>query len=287
MTLKTVINALDEVDEAFRSEYKEQKQGDKTVYVLDLDGVDAHPGVVNLKSAFERVKADKQRLTTDLAAANAKSKDIPEDFDADEWERLRTEDAARQNDPDGKDVRKAVETATAAVKAQYEAKLAKLKKDHGTEIETRDAEISKLKSDTRKRLVTDGLTAALTEAGVTSPAFLKASRAMLESNVEVIEEDGVLIAKMKAEFGGDDIAKYVQNWVQGDEGKSFVAPAKGSDAPGSGGRGGEKNPFSKDSWNRTEQGKLLNADRAKAERLAKAAGFKDIRQANAATGPIA
>jgi len=285
MALKTVVEKLDDVPEAFRGEYKEQKQGDKTVYVLDLDGVDAHPGVVNLKSAFERVKVDKQRLTTDLATANAKVKDLPEDFDADEWDRLRTEDAARQNDPDGKDVRKAVETATAAVKSQYEAKLAKLKKDHAGEIETRDAEILKLKTDTRKRLVTDGLTAALTESGVTSPAFLKAARAMLESGVEVIEEDGATIAKMKAELGGDDIAKYIQNWVQSDEGKSFVTPAKGSDAPGSGARNGEHNPFSKEHWNVTAQGKLKREDASKAERLAKSAGFRDLNHAFSSQRP--
>lgn len=287
MALKTVVEKLDDVPEAFRSEYKEQKQGDKTVFVLDLDGVDAHPGVVNLKSAFERVKADKQRLSTELAAATAKTKDLPEDFDADEWERLRTEEAARQNDPDGKDVRKQIDAATTAVKSQYEGKITKLKKDHTAELETRDARISKLEGETRKRLVTDGLTAALTEAGVTSPAFLKASRAMLEGSVEVIEEDGVTVAKMKAEFGGDDLAKYVQNWVQSDEGKSFVTPATGSGAPGSRTPNGEHNPFSKEHWNRTAQGKLIREDRPKAERLAKAAGFRDIKHANISPRPTA
>ncbi|WP_414461811.1 hypothetical protein [Hyphomicrobium sp. DY-1] len=284
--LKTVISSLDEVAEAVRGEYKEQKQGDKTVYVLDLEGVDAHPGVVNLKSAFERVKADKVKLTTDLAAANSKVKDLPEDFDADEWARLRTEDAARQNDPDGKDVRKQIETATASVKSQYETKIGKLTKDHATALAEKDTKIAKLEGDQRKRLITDGLTAALTESGVTSPAFLKAARAMLESGVEVIDEDGTAVAKMKAELGGDDIAKYVANWVQGDEGKSFVAPASGSGAPGSQQRSGDSNPFSKEHWSKTEQGKLLRTDRGKAERLAKSAGFRNLDAANAAARPL-
>jgi len=288
MALKALIDTLDDVPEALRGEYKEQKIGDKTVYVLDLEGVDSHPAVVNLKNAHERVKADKTKLAGDLATATAKLKTVPEDFDPDEYERLRTEEAARVNDPGGNDVRKQIETATAAVKSQYETKLARQKKDLETEIASRDAKVTTLESDLRNRLVTDGLTQALTEAGVTSPTFLKAARAMLESGVEVIEEDGIRVAKMKADLGGDDLAKYVSNWVQGDEGKVFVAPAKGGDAPGGKGpRGGEANPFAKTNWNKTEQGKLLRSDRKKAENLAQAAGFKSLDAAVAARQPIA
>jgi hypothetical protein len=284
--LKTVLESLDDVPEAIREHYKEQKQGDKTVYVLDLDGVDAHPGVVNLKSAFERVKADKKKLGEDLAAANAKLKDIPEDFDATEWERLRTDEQTRQSDPGNNDVRKQIETATAAVKSQYEAKIAKIKKDSDAAIAERDRKIAALDADIRKRLVTDGLTAALTEAGVTNPAFLKAARAMLEHDVEVVEEDGSRTAKMKSDLGGDDLAKYVQNWVQGDEGKAFVSPAKGADSKGGNSRSSEDNPFGKTGWNKTAQGQLIRADRAKAERLAKAAGFKSLEATYAASKPL-
>jgi len=285
--LKAILDSLDDVPEAIRSEYKEQKIGDKTVFVLDLDGVNEHPAVVNLKSAHERVKADKKRLGDDLAAANAKLKDIPEDFDAAEWERLRADEATRSNDPDNKDVRKQVEAATASVKSQYETKLAKLKKDLEAEIASRDAKVSNLEGDLRKRLVTDGLTSALTEAGVTNPTFLKAARALLESGVEVVEDDGVRVAKMKSDLGGDDLAKYVQNWVQGDEGKAFVSPPKGADSKGSSGRASEDNPFGKTAWNKTAQGALIRSDRAKAERLAKAAGFASLEATYSASKPIA
>jgi len=288
MALKAIVDALADVPESLHGEYKEQKIGDKTVYVLDLEGVDSHPAVVNLKTAHERVKADKTKLAGDLAAANAKLKVLPEDFDPDEYERLRAEEAIRINDPTGGDVRKQVETATAAVKSQYEAKLAKQKKDFETEIAERDGKITALDSDLRKRLVTDGLTTALTEAGVTAPPFIKAARALLEPGVEVIEEDGIRVAKMKADLGGDDIAKYVANWVQSDEGKVFVAPAKGGDAPGNQRpRTTDTNPFSKAGWNKTEQGRLLRTDRRKAESFAQAAGFKTLDAAVAAREAIA
>lgn len=285
--LKTVLESLDDVPEAIREHYKEQKIGDKTVFVLDLDGVDAHPGVVNLKSAFERVKADKKKLGDDLAAANAKLKDLPEDFDASEWERLRTDEQSRQADPDNKDVNKRIETAVNAAKSQLQSKFERDKKKLEDEVKARDQQIASLEADIRKRLVTDGLTVALTEAGVTNPAFLKAARAMLEADVEVVDEDGVRIAKMKSDLGGDDLAKYVSNWVQGDEGKAFVTPAKGADSKGSNGRSSEDNPFGKTSWNKTEQGKLIRTDRAKAERLAKAAGFASLEATYAASKPVA
>lgn len=288
MALKAIVDTLDDVPEALHGEYKEQKIGDKTVYVLDLEGVDNHPAVVNLKTAHERVKADKTKLSGDLAAAAARLKNVPEDFDADEYERLRTEEAARLKDPGNTDVRKQIETATAAVKSQYETKLAKQKKDFETEIAERDGKITALDADLRKRLVTDGLTAALTEAGVTAPPFIKAARALLEPGVEVIEEDGARVAKMKADLGGDDIAKYVANWVQGDEGKVFVAQAKGGDASGSQRpRSTDSNPFGKAGWNKTEQGRLLRSDRRKAESLAQAAGFKTLDAAVAAREAIA
>lgn len=288
MALKAILDTLDDVPEPLRGEYKESKVGDKTVYVLDLEGVDSHPAVVNLKTAHERVKADKAKLAGDLATANAKLKTVPEDFDADEWERLRTEDAARQNDPTGGDVRRQVETATAAVKSQYEAKLAKQKKDFEAEITERDGKITALDTDLRKRLVTDGLTVALTEAGVTAPPFIKAARALLEPGVEVIEEDGIRVAKMKADLGGDDIAKYVANWVQSDEGRVFVAPAKGGDAAGNQRpRNTDSNPFGKQAWSKTEQGRLIRTDRKKAESLAQAAGFKSLDLAISARQPLA
>ncbi|QJI53347.1 capsid assembly scaffolding protein [Alteromonas phage vB_AcoS-R7M] len=43
---------------------------------------------------------------------------------------------------------------------------------------------------------------------------------------------------------------------------------------GRGGNAGASNPFSKEGWNLTEQGKLIKADRAKAEQMAASAGTK-------------
>lgn len=285
MALKAILDSLDDVPEALHGEYNETVIGGKTVYALDIEGVDSLPATANLKSAYERVKADKIKLTSDLKEATTKLGKLPEDFDAAEWERLKAEDEARQADPDNKDVRKQVETATAAVKQRYENQIAANKKAHEEAIAEKDGQIAGLEGDIRRALVEDGLTKALVKAGV-KPTLMKAAQRMFETDVEVVEEDGKRVARMKTDLGGDEVERFISNWAQSDDAKDFIAPMKGGDETGSGSRRSTgPNPFSAENWNITEQGRLMNADRGKAESMAKAAGFKDLAEANRATGP--
>jgi hypothetical protein len=125
--------------------------------------------------------------------------------------------------------------------------------------------------------VDDGLTKALIEAGV-GKEYIKAAKALLKSECAVIEEDGDYRAVVHSDMGDLEIGKYVSDWVASDDGKVFVPPAKGADSgntnrttkPAS----NEKNPFSKEHYNMTEQGRMIKEDRAKAEKFAKAAGAK-------------
>ncbi|WP_332719257.1 hypothetical protein [Pelagibacterium mangrovi] len=50
MALKTILDTLDDVPEVLHAEYKEVDGK----FVLDLEGIDAYPTVVNLKTAHER-----------------------------------------------------------------------------------------------------------------------------------------------------------------------------------------------------------------------------------------
>lgn len=286
MALKAVLDNLDDVPEAFHGEY-EEKDGK---FFLSVEGVDDHPAVANLKSALERQKADRKKAAEKRDALKEKCAGIPEDFSADEWARLKAMDEAGDDAGDAKDVRQKVEEATGRLKARYEAQALADKKRLEAVIAEKDETIAKLDAQIRKQLVDDGLTRALAEAGVVKPAFLKAAKALLAPDVEVLDEDGDYTARMKPDLGGDDLAKFVQNWVQTDDGKGFVEPARGAGAPGSGnGRGSDaaNNPFGKTTWNKTEQGRLYSADRTKAERLARSAGFPDLDAALRASAPIA
>ena len=274
MALKSIVDDLADVPEAFHGEYKEQKIGDKTVFVLDVEGVDAHPTVVNLKTAHERQKQANKTLTTDLNAAKARLEGLPEEFNAEEYERLVAAAA-------GKDGPKPDEQV-ARVRDQLERK-------HAAELGKKDDRIKSLEGVINRTLVDDGLNSALDAAGI-DPKFKRAARATLKETglIKLVEEDGQFSAIVDTDMGPMPLDKYVADWAAGDEGKVFVAPAKLDDAPGSHrNRNTEINPYAKDRWNKTEQGRLMMTDRNKAERLARAAGFKDLAAANAARTPIA
>ena len=288
MALKTILDDLSEAPDGLQGEYKEQKIGEKTVYVLDLEGVDSHPAVVNLKTAHDRVKADKAKLANDLRDATAKLTLLPEDFDADEWSRLKTEDEARANDPDNKNVRAQIDAATNAVKTQYEAKLDRQKKDYDANLAEKDADLVKRDAEIRRRVGTDSLRAALTSAGV-KKGLIAGAVAMFDRDIEVIQEDDAYVARMKADLGGDDVERFISNWAQSEAAKEWIAPPTGDDEPGStrSRMGLDGNPFSKQGWNKTAQASLIASNRAKAEQMAKSAGFKSLEATFSARGPLA
>lgn len=153
--LKSVVDTLDGLDEAVKPLYAEADGK----FVLQVDGIDAHPEVANLKSAYERVKADREtaradakRAKDDLAAA---LKDKP---DADALVKLRDEMQAQ------------IDTLT-------------------TE---RDTLSGQLTGVTRDRALSD----ALTTAGVTNPAFQKAATAMLAGSVKLVDGKAIVETDM-------------------------------------------------------------------------------------------
>lgn len=274
MALKTVISSLDGIEEALQALY-EEKDGK---HILQLDGIDDHPAVIALKNGHTNSKRERDEARAKLTAAEKKLKGLPEDFDAAEWERLKTEDEARQADPDGKDVRKQVETAVQAKERQMQTRHDAALKAKDEIIAEKDGTITSLTGDLRTTLVGDGLTKALVKAGV-KPTLLKAAQRMFEGDVEIVEEDGKRVARMKTDLGGDELDKFIGNWAQSDEAKDFIAPATGADERGGnrGQREGDANPWKADSMNLTKQGQLIKQDPAKAERMMKQAGLSQQR----------
>ncbi len=123
--------------------------------------------------------------------------------------------------------------------------------------------------ETQQRLIDDELTKALVSAGI-GREFVPATRAMLAPMVKCIPEERPQYRVVAdTDLGEQPVAAFVERWARSDEGKPFV---RGAGATGSNGGRNEPNPFSADAWNVTEQGQVVKADAAKAERLAKAAG---------------
>lgn len=117
------------------------------------------------------------------------------------------------------------------ITAALEAKHKKEREDDAKKLADKDASLHKL-------LVDNGLTDALTKAGVTNPAHLKAAKAMIlaENKAEVGDVDGTLTASI----GGKPITDFVSAFAQGEDGKHFVAaPINGGGGAGGSNGGGK------------------------------------------------
>lgn len=158
--LQTVIDTTDGLDEAIANFYTENDGK----YVLAIEGVDAHPEVANLKSAYERVKADIKTTKAERDALKAKVSNLPEDFDPAKWDKLK----------DGK----ADEAAQIKLRDEYEARIADL-----------TGKLTATQEAVRKTAIERDLTDALTGAGFTDPAILDLARTKLANEVK-IDENG-------------------------------------------------------------------------------------------------
>jgi len=199
MALKSVLESLDGVDDAVKPFYAETDGK----FILQVDGVDNHPDVANLKSAYERTKADRDTARTERDAAKALAKDFPDDFDAEKWAKLK----------DGKPDEAALIKLRQTLEAERDEWKGKFETERGTSL--------------RNALDRD-LTDALNGAGVTSTAFAKAARTMLAPDVKIGDDGKPFVDTDMGPMGLND---HVKRWAAG-EGKDFVAKSSGGDAPG-------------------------------------------------------
>ena len=167
MALKAILDTLDGVDEGIRGYYVEQDGK----HVLDVDGVDTHPQVANLKSAYERTKTDKTTTAAKL-------------------KELQTQlDEALKGKPD--------EAAMIKMRQEMESDLNTWKTKAG-ELE------GQLTGVTRDRALTDALAAA----GVTNPSFVKAATAMHSSAVKMDGGKAIIETDMGPLAIGDFIKRW-------------------------------------------------------------------------------
>jgi hypothetical protein len=184
-------------------------------HAFDPDDADTKAGIAAaVDAAIEGLKKKNDELLGKLRKAQEKS---GEGIDRAEFERMEAErDEARAN------LAEAQKQHKAAMKQATDASEA-LKAEQGF---------------TSRLLIDNGLTTALTEAGVKNPAHLKAAAALLKSNgqLQIVTEGDNRVVKAGDKALGD----FVKAWAGGDEGKAFVTAANnsGGGAHGSGGSQG-------------------------------------------------
>lgn len=184
---------------------------DKTYTKEDLDAA-IEKETEGLKAKRDELLESNRKLKDEQRKTNERLQALEES--AEEAERVKAE-------KDG-DVKTAVEQA---------------EKKWQKELEKRDEALKQKDSHLQKLLVDNGLTEALTQAGV-APQYMKAAKALLktEGNIEISEDDGTPVAKLD----GKPLSEAVSEWSQGDDGKHYVAAAPNSGGGAQGANGGGK-----------------------------------------------
>ena len=207
MALKTVVENIEDVNEAHRDLYEADSDG---WYVLQVEDVDNHPDVKNLRTAYDKEKDKRGKLSREADELRKLKNKLPEDFDANKWEELKRK--AEQSGDDQK---------VKQVQQEYEAKLAELSKERDT-----------LKEQMHAKSIESELSQALEAAGVTSPSLKRGATALLKSDVR-LDDDGKVV--MDTKMGPKSVAEAVKQWAATDEGKDYVTPPKGGGAKGTNG----------------------------------------------------
>lgn len=223
MALKAVIESLDGVDDALRPLYKEV---DKR-WVLDVDGVDDHPSVRNLKTAFETHKARNSELTTKVAEQETRLKELPEDFDPEKWIEFKALAADSQRDKVKKD--EEVANLTQLHQSRLEQQAQKFTADIEAEKAKNNALEAHIDGIVRDRELTELLVGANVAKGL-----MQAARLQIGSQVKTERlEGGQRRNVVETNVGPVPLKDWMREWASSDEAEPFLAKATGPDATGS------------------------------------------------------
>lgn len=219
MGLKVVLENLDGLDEATQSFYVE-KEG---AYVLDVEGVDDHPDVANLRNAYQAEKTKRQEQGQKLADTQAKLSEL---------ESKPKEDRTKADD----------------------AEILKLREALEGERDEWKTKATELEGTVYKLTVENQLDTALRDAGVTDPGLAMGAKALLQGKIKVA--DGKPVAE--TDMGPVGLSEYVKRWASSD-GAAYVSKPSGGGAGGSkgGGASAQKKP---EEMNVHERGQLLKDD---------------------------
>lgn len=259
MALKAILDNLDNVPEALKGEYVE-KNGK---FELQVEGMKTQADVDRVAEALRKEKNDFTAFKSQFAPlAGKKVEDIVAALD-----RIpELEEAAKGKIDD--------EKLNGMVETRIKARIAPLERENNnlkTQVAEKDKVIGEFQGKEKNRTIQD----AVRKAGVAAkilPSAMEDALILAERHFDVEEGTGRVVTKegigvtpgLEPSSWFTDMGKTREHWW----GQSIGGGAGGN----RGGGGAGTNPFSAEHWNLTEQGRIVKADAAKAEQLAKAAG---------------
>lgn len=267
MALKAVVENLDDVDEGLREQYKEtvDPKTKAKVYALDIEGgVEAHPGARKLKDELAQRRISEGTVKQQLATFQALGS--LEDIQA-KLDKFPELEAAAEGKLDDAKINGIVETRLRTKLAPVERERDQLKQQLGE----KDKVIEGFTTKERTRMIGTALTKAARDAKVVDSAMDDIE--LYGDRIFEVQEDGSVVTRDNV---GVTPGLSPKAWLEDMQSKRphWWGPTTGGGAGGNrnGPNGSGPNPWAHDTWNMTEQGAILKADRKRAEQLAKQAG---------------
>lgn len=258
MTIKAVLDNVDELEESIKALYIE-KNGK---WHLDVEGVKPLDEFNVVHTALQKERTDHKKVKDRLVLfGNLDPEDVRKKLD-----RIPELELAADGKLDDKKIDEMVNT-------RIHAKIAPVERERDTfktQVAEKDRIIETYETEKRQRVIQDHVVRAARAAKLLDTA--QEDAIMLAERVFEVTEDGNVVTKDKV---GVTPGISADLWLKDMQEKRphWWGPSSGGGARNGGVVGfNGPNPFTHEAWNMTEQGTLVKTDRAKAEKLAKAAG---------------
>ena len=258
MGLKAVVDTLDDVEEPFRTLYQERNG---KFEITGIEGMKTQADVDRLQTALTKERNDHKGLREKYAPLAAFDlNDVLERYNRHEELVAASEGKLDENKING------------IVESRIRSKLSPVERERDTfktQLAERDQIILGYQTKETQRTISDKVREAATVAKVLPEALEDAL--LLAERVFEVSEDGRVVTKDNVGVTPGIEASMWFNELQTKR-PHWWGPSAGGGASGSKTPGGQTNPWSGEHWNLTEQGKVLTANRSRAEQLAKSAG---------------
>ncbi len=247
MGIRAILSAeqFEEQPDDIKALYK--KSGDK--HVLDVEGIDDHPKVVNLKTAHKKTKdglktlkdavhgreVDEDEISDDAvrdAVVKLRSRFdfLPDDFDKDAFDTMKNAADGKGGQPTQEQLQEISDRVTAKIEKKYSDR-------HTAEIEPLKATNNNLQNSLNRLVIDGGLSAAMDEADIDGKhkaillPYLKT-----RGKITVENDDGALNPVVETDMGNVSLKEWVTEFAGTDEGKQYVAKSEGPGARGGDGK---------------------------------------------------
>ena len=257
--LKAILDSLEGVEPHFQSLYTERNG---KYELTGIEGVKTQADIDRLQTALTKERNDHKTLKDRFATfGDRKPEDIISALD-----RIPELEAAAKGNLDEAKLNEIVEGRIKSRLAPVERQAQTLQQ----QLSEANASLEMLRTKDSLRIVTDAVRGAASKLKVVDSAVEDVT--LLAERLFTIDETGAVVTKDNV---GVTPGISADVWLTDMQAKRphWWGPSQGGGAGGNrGGVSGVTNPWSKDAWNLTEQGRIYKENSGKAEQLAKAAG---------------